>query len=267
MEKFLQDLRFALRVYAKNRSFTIVAVLALAIGIGSNIAVFTVVNAMLFRSLPYPDGDRLVQVGRRVNQGPNYTMSYARFRFLEQNNRTFESLAAYDVVGSSLSLTLGETPELVQSSRVSANFFRVLQVNPLLGRGFTPEDDKPGASPVAIISHSAWSRLFGNDPNVVGRLARMSGEAYTIIGVLPADFRFGADTEAWTTIRKTEDWTDRSNPHLVIGRLRSSATIETAHSDLTTVFQRLTEEQPASIAQTEVGALITPYRQRVIGNT
>ena len=113
MEKFLQDLRFALRVYAKNRLFTIVAVLTLAIGIGSNIAVFTVVNAMLFRSLPYPDGDRLVQVGRSLNEGPAYTMSYARFRFLEQNNRAFESLAAYDVVGSSLSITLGETPELV----------------------------------------------------------------------------------------------------------------------------------------------------------
>jgi putative ABC transport system permease protein len=267
MEKFFQDLRFALRVYAKNRSFTIVAVLALAIGIGSNIAVFTVVNAMLFRSLPYPDGDRLVQVGRSLNQGPNYTMSYARFRFLEQNNRAFESLAAYDVVGSSLSLTLGETPELVQSSRVSANLFRVLQINPLLGRDFKPEDDKSGVAPVAIISHSAWSRLFGNDPNVVGRLVRMSGEPYTIIGVMPADFRFGADTEAWITIRKTEDWSDRSNPHLVIGRLRSGTTIETAHSDLTTVFQRLKEEQPASIAQTEVGALITPYRERVVGNT
>src|SRR6185295_2282238 len=267
MEKFLQDLRFALRVYAKNRSFTIVAVLTLAIGIGSNIAVFTVVNAMLFRSLPYPDGDRLVQVGRSLNEGPVYTMSYARFRFLERNNRAFESLAAYDVVGSSLSMTLGETPELVQSSRVSANFFRVLQVNPLLGRGFTPEDDKPGATPVAIISHSAWSRLCGNDPNVVGRSVRMSGEAYTIIGVMPVDFRFGADTEAWITIRKTEDWSDRSNPHLVIGRLRPDTTVEAAHADLTTVFQRLKEEQPASIAQTEVGALVTPYRERVVGNT
>ena len=267
MEKFLQDFRFALRVYAKNRSFTIIAVLTLAIGLGSNIAVFTVVNAMLFRALPYPDGDRLVQVGRSLNGGPNYTMSYARFRFLEQNNRAFESLAAYDVVGSSLSMTPGETPELVQSSRVSANFFRVLQINPLLGRGFTPEDDRPGATPVAIISHSAWFRFFGSDPNVIGRSVRMSGEAYTIIGVMPAGFRFGADTEAWITIRKTEDWTDRSNPHLVIGRLRSGTTVESAHSDLTTVFQRLKGEQPASIAQTEVGALITPYRERVVGNT
>ena len=267
MEKFLQDLRFALRVYAKNRSFTIIAVLALAIGIGSNIAVFTVVNALLFRSLPYPDGDRLVQVGRSLNEGPSYTMSYARFRFLEQNNRAFESVAAYDVVGSGLSMTLGETPELVQSSRVSADFFRVLQINPLLGRGFTPDDDKPGASPVAIISHSAWARLFGNDPTMVGRLVRMSGEAYTIIGVMPADFKFGADTEVWVPIRKSEDWTDRSAPYLVIGRLRPDATVETAHSDLTTVFQRLKDEQPASIAQTEVGALITPYRERVVGNT
>ena len=267
MEELLQDLRFALRVYAKNKSFTIIAVLALAIGIGSNIAVFTVVNALLFRSLPYPDGDRLVQVGRSLNQGPNYTMSYARFRFLEQNNRAFESLAAYDVVGSSLSIALSETPELVQSSRVSGNFFRVLQINPLLGRGFTSEDDKPGATPVAIISYSSWSRLFGNDRSVVGRSVQMSGETYAIIGVMPADFKFGADTEAWVTIRKTEDWTDRSNAHLVIGRLRSGTTAETAHADLTTVFQRLKEEQPASIAQTEVGALITPYRERVVGNT
>ena len=267
MQNFLQDLRFALRVYAKNRSFTIIAVLALAIGIGSNIAVFTVVNALLFRSLPYPDGDRLVQVGRSLKEGPAYTMSYARFRFLEQNNRVFESLAAYDVVGSSLSITLGETPELVQSSRVSADFFRVLRVNPELGHSFTTDDDKPGTARVAIISHSAWSRLFWNDPNVVGRQARMSGEAYTIIGVMPADFRFGADTEVWVPIRKTEDWTDRSNPHLVIGRLRPGTTVETAQSDLTTVFQRLREAQPASIAQTEVGALITPYRERVVGNT
>jgi len=95
----------------------------------------------------------------------------------------------------------------------------------------------------------------------------MSGEPYTIIGVMPADFKFGADTEAWITIRKTQDWTDRSNPHLVIGRLRSGTTVETAQSDLTTLFRRLKEEQPASIAQTEVGALITPYPERVVGNT
>src|SRR4030095_4754903 len=150
MEELLHDLRFALRVYAKNRSFTIIAVLTLAIGIGSNIAVFTVVNAMLVRSLPYPDGDRLIQVGRSLNGGPVYTMSYARFRFLEQNNRAFESVAAYDVVGSSLSITLGETPELVQSSRVSANFFRVLGINPLVGRGFTAAGGRAGRGPGGV---------------------------------------------------------------------------------------------------------------------
>ena len=177
MQNFLQDLRFALRVYAKNRSFTIIAVLALAIGIGSNIAVFTVVNALLFRSLPYPDGDRLVQVGRSLKEGPAYKMSYARFHFLEQNNRVFESLAAYDVVGSSLSITLGETPELVQSSRVSADFFRVLRVNPELGHSFTTDDDKPGTARVAIISHSAWSRLFGHDASLVASKPRPLGRA------------------------------------------------------------------------------------------
>ena len=267
MEKLFQDVRFALRVYAKHKSFTLIAILALSIGIGSNIAVFTVVNALQFRSLPYPDAERLVQVGRSFNESPAYTMSYARFRFLEQNNRAFESLAAYDVVGSSLSISLGETPELLQSSRVSADFFKVLGVNPMLGRSFTPEDDKPGEAPVAVISYGAWSRLFGSDQSVVGRTVRMSGEGYTIIGVMPVDFKFGADTEAWVPLRKTEDWTDRSNPHLVIGRLRSGTTIETASQDLATVFQRLKEEQPAVVGPTEVGALLTPYRDRVMGNT
>ena len=267
MEKFFQDVRFALRVYAKRKSFTLIAVLALSVGIGSNIAVFTVVNALLFRSLPYPDAERLVQVGRSLSEGPSYPMSYSRFRFLEENSRVFESVAAYDVVGSSLSVTTGETPELLQSSRVSADFFRVLGVNPMVGRSFTREDDKPGTAPVAIISYGAWSRLFGSDRSVVGRTVRMSGESYTIVGVMPADFSFGADTEAWVPLRKTEDWTDRSNPHLVIGRLRAGTTIKTASEDLATVFQRVKEEQPAAIGPTEVGPLVTSYRDRVMGNT
>lgn len=267
MEKFLHDLRFALRVYAKHKSFTLIAVLALSVGIGSNIAVFTVINAMLFRSLPYPDPERLVQVGRSLNNGPSYPMSYSRFRFLEQNNRAFESLAAYDVVGSSLSVTLGDTPELLQSSRVSGDFFKVLGVNPMLGRSITPEDDKPGGAPVVVISHGAWSKLFASNQSVVGRSVRMSGEAYTLIGVMPADFKFGADTDAWVPLRKVEDWTDRSNPHLVLGRLRRDATIETASQDMATAFQRLKEEQPAAVGPTEVGALLTPYRDRVMGNT
>ena len=267
MEKFFQDVRFALRVYAKHKSFTLVAILALSIGIGSNIAVFTVVNALLFRSLPYPDAERLVQVGRSLSGGPAYPISYSRFRFIEQNNRVFESVAAYDVVGSSLSITLGDTPELLQSNRVSGDFFKVLGVNPMLGRSFTPDDDKPGGAPVAVISYSVWTKLFGSDQSVVGRVARLSGEGYTIIGVMPEDFKFGADTEVWVPLRKTEDWTDRSNPHLVIGRLRPSATIETASQDLATLFSRLKEEQPAAVAATEVGALVTPYRERVMGNT
>lgn len=267
MEKLFQDVRFALRVYAKHKSFTTIAVLALSIGIGSNIAVFTVVNALLFSSLPYPEAERLVQVGRSLNAGPVYTTSYARFRFLEQNNRAFESVAAYDVVGSSLSITVGDTPELLQSSRVSGDFFRVLGVNPMLGRSFTRDDDKPGGPAVAIISYSAWSRLFVNDQSVVGRTVRMSGEGYTIVGVMPKEFKFGADTEAWIPLRKTEDWTDRSNPHLVIGRLRSGTTIEMASQDLAAVFRRLKEEQPAVVGPTEVGGLITPYRDRVMGNT
>jgi len=267
METLLQDLRFALRVYSKNKSFTLIAVLALSIGIGSNIAVFTVANALLLRPLPYPDSERLVQIGRSLKEGPSYTMSYARFRFFEQNNRTLESLAAYDVVGSSLNVALGDTPELLQSNRVTANFFRVLGINPMQGRSFTPDDDKPGAAPIAVISHTAWSRLFNNDASVIGRSVRMSGENYTIVGVMPKDFKFGTDTEAWIPLRKTEDWTDLSNPHLVIGRMRLGTTTETAFQDFATVLQRLKEEQPASIVESEVGTLVTPYRDRVVGIT
>ena len=267
METFLHDLRYALRVYAHNKSFTLIAVLALSIGIGSSIAVFTVANAVLLRPLPYPESERLVQIGRLRTDGPFYPLSYARFRFFEQNNRTLESFAAYDVVGSSLSVSIGETPELLQSSRVTAHFFRVLGVNPLLGRGFTSDDDEPGASPVVVISHGAWSRLFGNDPGVVGRSVRMSGENYTIIGVMPADFKFGNDSEAWISLRKREDWSDRSNPFLAIGRLRQGTSIDAAQDDFGRVLQRLKEAQPATVSENEVRVLITSYRDRIVGDT
>ena len=137
----------------------------------------------------------------------------------------------------------------------------------MLGRSIAPEDDTPGGAPVVVISHGAWLKLFASDRSVVGQSVRMSGESYSIIGVMPADFKFGADTDAWVPLRKVEDWSDRSNPHLVLGRLRPDATVETASQDMATVFQRLKEEQPAAVGPTEVGALLTPYRDRVMGNT
>ena len=262
----LRDLRYALRVYAKNKSFTLIAVLALSVGIGSNIAVFTYVNALLLRPLPYPESERLVQVGRRLKVGSSYTTSYARFRFVEHNNRTFESVAAYDVVGSALVVTVGDTPQLLQSRHVSADFFRVLRAGPVLGRAFTAEDDRPGATPVAVISHRAWAETFGGDRNVLGRSVRMSGENYQIVGVMPADFEFVPESEAWVPMRKAEDWADRSNAYLVLGRLRPGVTPEASQQEMLTLTGRLKEEQPASVEPEEAGALVTPYRERVVGD-
>ncbi|HEY5883982.1 MAG TPA: ABC transporter permease [Pyrinomonadaceae bacterium] len=267
MDKVIQDLRFALRVYANNKTFTVIAVLALSIGIGSNIAVFSVVNALFLRPLPYPESERLVQIGRLRTDGPSYPLTYTRFRFYEQNNRTLDSFAAYDVVGSSLSVSTGDTPHLIQSSRVSANFFRVLGINPLLGRTFVSEDEQPNDAPLVVISHGTWSRLFGNDPDVVGRSVRMSGENYTIIGVMPADFKFGNDSEAWIPLRKSEDWSDRSNAYLAIGRLRPGISIDTAQQDFGLMFEKLRETQPASVSENEVRVLITSYQDRIIGDT
>jgi putative ABC transport system permease protein len=183
-----QDLRYGLRMWAKNSAFTIVAVLTLALGIGANASIFTLINGLILRPLPYPHPERLMQLVQQFKDGPYYGMSFTQFRYFQRQSQTIEFLAAYDILGSGLSLTVGTEPERVQSTRVSADFFRVLGVPPIVGRNFNTDDDRPGAPPVVIFSYRIWKDFFGADSGVLGRSVRMGGENYTVIGITPPDF-------------------------------------------------------------------------------
>ncbi len=265
MEALIKDIRFALRIYRKHPGFFVVAVLALSIGIGAAAAIFGLVNALLVHPLPYPDADRLVQVTRRMQSGPANLSSYPRFRFIQRNSPAFESMAAYDAVSSGLTAVVGDSPNLMRSLRVSGDFFHVFAVHPFRGRGFTTADDQPGAAPVAVLSHRAWVDTFGGDASVVGRSVQMSGQVYTIIGVMPASFRFDADV--FVPLSKSEDWGDRLVASLITGRLRPGVTLQDAQQELNVIEQRLKEERPEAVPRSELGMVAIPYKQHIIGDS
>ncbi len=191
MASFLQDARYAVRVLTKSPAFTAVAVLTLAVGIGANTSIFSVANALLLRPLPYAEPDRLVLLTAEkkvtgVRGGP---LTFPRFTFIQQQNRSFASTAAF--TNEEFNLSGRGDPEQVPSARVSWSFFDTLGVPPALGRSFRPEEDQPGGDPVVLISHALWTRLFDRNPAAVGQHLTLDARDYTIIGVLPADFRFG----------------------------------------------------------------------------
>lgn len=267
MEELFKDIRFALRIYTKHPGFSASAILALAIGIGAATTIFGLVDTLLVHPLAYPHSDQLVQVGRRTQSGPGYLMTYSRFRFIEEGNHSFQSLAAYDVVGSGLSAVVGNAPDLLRNLRVSSNFFRMLEIQPFKGRDFSDADTQPGAPPVAIISYKTWSELFGRDPSIIGRSVRMSGELYSIIGVMPASFQFTPEADVWLPLRKAEDWSDHVAASLVTARLRPGITIKAAQEEMDLLEQRLKQAHPDAVPRSELRMELTPYADRIIGDS
>jgi len=197
--RLLEDLRFSARLLARTPAFTLVAILTLALGIGANTAIFSVANAVLFRSLPYRDAARLVIVTHA--RGPNRRpFTYNRAHFIEDRSRAFSGFAPF--VTENFNLTGRGEPELLASARVAWNFFDVLGVHPALGRVFHGEEDRPGAPPVAIISDSLWKRSFGASPGILGEFLTLDSVPTAIIGVMPPDFEFaplGRSVDVWST--------------------------------------------------------------------
>jgi predicted permease len=190
MSAFVQNVRFALRVFQRSPGFAAAAVLTLAIGIGANTAIFSVANALLLRPLAYRDPERLVLIdshrkSANLSKGP---LSYVRYQQVEQRSHSFSGIAAF--CADVFNLTGKGDPEQVLSARVSSQFFPVIGVAPALGRAFRPEEDKPGGDFVAIISDALWQRRFARDPAVIGKTMTLDAKDYTVIGVLPADFRW-----------------------------------------------------------------------------
>jgi putative ABC transport system permease protein len=247
MESFIQDLRFGVRILMKNRGFTLIAVLTLALGIGANTAIFSIVNGVLLKPLPYDEPDRLVWLSEyTVNSGEG-ALSYPNFADWRAQNRVFEKIGVYN--DGDYNLTGGVEAERLRAAQMSADLFAALRVNAALGRVYTNDEDKPGASPVVVLSQGLWQRRFGGDPNIVGRTITLNDRGYTVVGVMPQGFAFPARVEMWVPVGPFSDqelWKLRANhPGLyAVARLKPGVTIEQARADMKNVTAALEKQYP-----------------------
>ncbi len=192
----LQDLRYGFRILARDPGFAVVGILTLALGIGANTAIFSLVNAALLRSLPYPQPEHIVHLSPQTQSGQEYSVTARQFLFWRDQSKAFESVAAY-AYGSYFNLWTGTEPVSVKGLYVSEGFFRVLGVRPPAGRAFLPEEDRPGAPGVAILSHSLWKRCFYGSESVLGRTIQLNGKSYIVVGIMPPDFQFTPASDLW----------------------------------------------------------------------
>src|SRR5438067_7277399 len=181
----MSDLKFALRELRKSPGFTLVAVLTLALGIGANTAIFSIVNAVLLRPLPYPDADRIMVLNESSGPGQDYSVALPDYFDWQKDNTIFEHLAATHKESRNLSGIPGRDPERVSCASVTRNFFKIIGLPPQIGRTFSEDEDKVGAPPVVIISDRVWQRAFNRDPSVIGRSITLHDSNFTVIGVMP----------------------------------------------------------------------------------
>jgi putative ABC transport system permease protein len=247
MQTLLQDLRYGARMLLKNPGFTLIVLLTLALGIGANTAVFSAVNAVMLRQLPFANPDRLVRLNEsNPERGwPTFSVSQPNFLDWRARNQTFEALAA--TIGENFNLNAGGEIEVVQGASVTADFLPVLGVTPALGRNFLPEEDRPGGNTrVALVTHGFWQRRFGGDRAIVGKTLTISDNTFTVVGVLPESFNWGVRNELFTPLAP-DPASNRGNHNLqVIGRLKPGVTWEHARADLNTIARQLAQQYPES---------------------
>ena len=256
MRTFIQDLRYGLRLLARSPGFTAIALLTLTLGVGATAAIFSVVDAVLLRALPYRDPQRLVTVFEDDSEVgfPRNTPAPGNYTDWKAQTQIFEDAAAAAEYGRFHVFNLtGDTggdagePEKLQSASVTQNLFSVLGAKPALGRVFRPEEDRPGGPRVVLIGHGLWKRRFAGDPGIVGRAIALNGEKYTVVGVMPAGFAYpSASADIWTPMALTQDQlADRGNHYLeVIARLRPGVTLAQANAGLQVLCKRLARAYP-----------------------
>ncbi len=248
MATLLQDLRYALRMLAKNPGFTAAAVVTLALGIGANTAVFSVVNAVLLHPLPYPTADQLVMVWQNNPRKGDREgrVSYPNFQDWRAQSTVFQGMAGF--TGYSLVLTGSGEPQRVYGAMVSANFFPVMGVRPLIGRGFLPQEETVGHNAVLVLGHDLWQHRLGADPRIVGKTVSFDQDVFVVIGIMPPGFRFPYEAEFWTPRPVSTALLQgkfRANALLtVIGRLKPGVTLTQAQSEMDTIAHRLGQEYP-----------------------
>jgi putative ABC transport system permease protein len=229
--RLFSDIRYAVRAVFKNPRFSLVAVAALALGIGANAAIFSVVNAVLLQPLPYPDAARLVRLCREFQGQPQCAASIPKYQAWSRA-LAFDAIAAYDFAGPGLNLSGGDRPEQIKGIHVSEGYFRVFGATTEVGRTFTPQEDAPGGARVTVITHKLWTTRFASDAQMVGRTISLNGDAHTVIGILPPRFRSEPAADVFIPLQADPNSTNQGHYLSVAAHLKPGATLESARAEL-----------------------------------
>jgi len=252
MQTLWQDLRYGARMLLKKPGFTLIAVLTLALGIGVNTAIFTIINTVLLRPLPYPESERLMEMGRAHtgDEGVN-SLSAPKFIFLRGNCQSFEAITGTQLMGSNVDLSDESQAEYISGLRVTADFFRVLGVSPASGRGFTAEEDSPAGERVAILGDGLWRRRFEADAGMIGKMITLNGVAYTVVGIMPSGFEYYGSHDVILPMRVDPASQNEGHNWTVIGRLKQGYTQDQARSELKLLFDRFRDAYPRQVNRNE----------------
>ena len=266
MQILWQDVRFALRTLLKHRGFTLVAIITLALGIGANSAIFTVVNAVLLRPLAYQQPDKLVKIYETFLPGGWGSVSAANYKDWRAQNTVFSQLAAYSI-GGGFNLQSADNPQRLNGIYCTANLFEILGMQPQLGRTFLAEENEPGKNRVVILSDTLWRTSFGADPNLIGRELQLNGINHRVVGVMPRSFAFPSRrTEVWAPLSLDEQaWANRgSHQYQVLGRLKPDTTLAQAHEQMASIAAGIERQYPKE--QTGRSVRLTQYQEEVVQN-
>lgn len=269
MESLLKDIRYGIRGLLRMPGFTAIAVLTLALGIGANAAIFSVVNAVLLKPLKFRDPDRLVIVWEEASFAgfPRNTPAPANYADWKAQNRSFDDMAA---IGSeSFNLTGDQDPERVAAQSVTQNFFPLLGVQPLLGRTFTTDEDQPGAPKVVVLSHALWQSRYGGKPEILNSNIQLNGEKYTVVGVMPRGFQFlEKDVRLWVPIGFSQEELARRGSHYltVVARTKDGVTFAQAQADMDALMQRISKDHPDETFDGKLGAVVLPLHVQLAGD-
>src|SRR4030081_2074655 len=251
----MNDLKFVLRHLCKSPAFTFVSVLTLALGIGANTAIFSIVNAVLLRPLPYPNADRIM-VLNESSGGQEFAVSLPNYQDWKRDNTVFEYLSITRRESRNLSGIEGQEAERIACAYVSEDFFKVIGLSPRLGRTFNEEEAKPGGPPAVVISDRLWQRAFARDADFLDRTIKLHNQGFTVIGVMPPEMTSPQDTDVWFPFgrRIVPMWQDRTlHPMLFVwGRLKPGRNVEQARTEMKGIAARLEKEYPATNARASV---------------
>ncbi len=267
MQKIWQDLRYGARMLLKNPGITLIVILALALGIGANTAIFSVVDAVLLRPLPYPESDRLVFLNETSKTMDEISISYPNFTDWRNQNKVFEKIGVHN--RGNYNLTGAGEAERITTGQVSADLFAALRVNPALGRLFTDDEDKPGGTPVVVLSYPLWQRRFGGQAGILNQQLTLNGKSYTVIGIMPEGFQYPSRVEMWVPVGQLSgeaSWQQRGNhPGLYgVARLKPGVTFAQAKAEMDMIASNLEKQYPDQMAGNGIG--IRPMLEIFVGD-